>query len=130
MNSYIYLLNNKKTKANYSISTHRTIKRRSFDCRSTQIRILNYFNFFRRHICQYDVCIFCTYSTSHCFFLHLYYYFFSVIYERNDYNMKSKKLLSLILSTCLLSPAYQPLFISAEENKYPPAQPVVFQFRA
>lgn len=36
---------------------------------------------------------------------------------RNDYNMKSKKLLSLILSTCLLSPAYQPLFISAEENQ-------------
>lgn len=31
--------------------------------------------------------------------------------------MKSKKLLSLILSTCLLSPAYQPLFISAEENQ-------------
>ena len=31
--------------------------------------------------------------------------------------MKSKKLLSLILSTCLLSPAYQLLFISAEENQ-------------
>ena len=31
--------------------------------------------------------------------------------------MKSKKLLSLILSTCLLSPAYQPLFFSAEENQ-------------
>lgn len=31
--------------------------------------------------------------------------------------MKSKKLLSLILSTCLLNPAYQPLFISAEENQ-------------
>ena len=31
--------------------------------------------------------------------------------------MKSKKLLALILSTCLLSPAYQPLFISAEENQ-------------
>lgn len=31
--------------------------------------------------------------------------------------MKSKKLLSLILSTCLLSPAYQPLFISAEKNQ-------------
>lgn len=31
--------------------------------------------------------------------------------------MKLKKLLSLILSTCLLSPAYQPLFISAEENQ-------------